>query len=151
MDKLEDIWLYINKHGKLIEEPACIPRKSSKWSFAIPACDRDKYIFIQEVAREPGMIFKNAVWFKKQNRSRAKHIFVLGLILSGLLSLCILFEICTAFRPLFSIIFLGGIIALFVAVFLAGILLTPFFLIGFLINLVIFLPVALIRGDKDDK
>lgn len=77
MDGLQDIWVYINKRGQLIETPACISSsKPSKWSYIIPAVDRDNYTYIQEVAREPGMIFNDSVWFKKKNFSKAKDIFM---------------------------------------------------------------------------
>ena len=77
--------------------------------------------------------------------------FILGLVISGLLGICLLFEICAVVRPLFSIIFLGGIIGLFFIVFTAGLLLTPLFLIGFVINMIIFLPIMLSGGSKDDR
>lgn len=77
--------------------------------------------------------------------------FILGLLLSGLLSVCLLFEICAVVRPFFSIIFLGGIIALFVVVFTEGILLTLPFLAGFIINLILFLPIIAAGGSKDDR
>ena len=77
--------------------------------------------------------------------------FILGLVLSGLLMMCLMFEIIAAVRPLFSIIFLGGIIALFFAVFTAGILLTPLFLVGFIINVILFLATVPLGGKKDDR
>lgn len=77
--------------------------------------------------------------------------FMLGLIISVLLCACLLFEICAVVRPLFSIVFLGGIIALFFVVFTAGLLLTPLFLIGFIINLILFLPIIAAGGSKDDR
>lgn len=77
MDNLRDIWIYINKQGQLIEVPACIPKRyNAKWTYALTACDRDNYTYIQEVSREPGMIFNNSVWFKKKNFAKAKEIFM---------------------------------------------------------------------------
>ena len=75
-DFFQDIWIYINKRGKLIEVPAFIAKaKPMKMSFAISAFDRDNNTYIQEIAKEPGMIFNNSVWFKKQNFEKAKDIF----------------------------------------------------------------------------
>ena len=76
-DFFQDIWIYINKHGKLIEVPAFIAKaKPMKLSFAISAFDRDNNTYIQEIAKEPGMIFNNSVWFKKQNFYKAKELFI---------------------------------------------------------------------------
>ena len=76
-DFFQDIWIYINKHGKLIEVPAFITKaKPMKLSFAISAFDRDNNTYIQEIAKEPGMIFNNSVWFKKQNFYKAKELFI---------------------------------------------------------------------------
>lgn len=76
-DDMIDIWLYVNRQGKLLEIPACIAKKKpSKWSYAIPAVDRDNYTYIQEVAREPGMIFNSSIWFKRKNFKKAKEMFM---------------------------------------------------------------------------
>lgn len=78
--------------------------------------------------------------------------FILGLVLSALLVVCLLLEICAAVRPFFSIIFLGGIIGLFFLVFSAGLLLTPLFIFGFVLNIPIIVLAALASGgDKDGK
>ena len=78
--------------------------------------------------------------------------FILGLILSALIIVSLMLEICVAVRPLFSIIFLGGIIGLFFIVFSAGLLLTPLFLIGVLINIpIVILAVAAAGDTKNDK
>lgn len=80
-DDMIDIWLYVNRQGKLLEIPACISKKKpSKWTYAISALDRDNYTYIQEVAREPGMIFNNSVWFKKKDFTKAKEMFVTSYI-----------------------------------------------------------------------
>lgn len=77
MGELKDIWVYINKRGHVIEVPACIPKRyNNKWMYALTAFDRDNYTFVQEVAKEPGMIFNNSVWFKKKNFKKAKDIFM---------------------------------------------------------------------------
>ena len=78
MDKFQDIWMYVNVHGKLKEVPAFISKaKPSKWAFTISAFDRDNYNYLREIAREPGMIFLNSIWFKKKNFKKAKEIFLL--------------------------------------------------------------------------
>lgn len=70
--------------------------------------------------------------------------FILGLVISAMLIVCLVLEMCSAVRPFFSVILLGGIIALGVALFFVGILLTPLFIFGFIINipLVIFAVIA---------
>ena len=77
MDELRDIWVYINKQGHVIEVPACIPRRyNNKWMYTLSAVDRDNYTFVQEIAKEPGMIFNSSVWFKKKNFKKAKELFM---------------------------------------------------------------------------
>lgn len=76
--------------------------------------------------------------------------FVLGLIISMMLIVCLVLEMCAAVRPIFSIFLLGGVIALGVALFFAGILLTPLFIFGFLINIPIVIAAA-IAGGKDAR
>lgn len=76
-DGLIGIWLYVNRRGQIYEVPACISKKKpDNWTYAIPACDRDNYTYIQEISREQGMLFNNTVWFKKKNFEKAKTIFV---------------------------------------------------------------------------
>lgn len=76
-DNFQDIWIYINRQGKLIEVPAFIKKyKPIKLSFAISAFDRDNNTFIQEIAKEPGMIFNSSVWFKKRDIKKAREIFI---------------------------------------------------------------------------
>ena len=75
--------------------------------------------------------------------------FILGMIISAGLLLCLAFEACEIFRPLFSVIFLGGIIAAMVYLAMLGILLTPWFILGFMLNILLFIPV--IKNSKEDK
>ena len=79
--------------------------------------------------------------------------FVLGWIISALFCLCVILETTKAVRWLFSVILLGGIFALTFAVFTAGLLLTPLFLTGIIVNLIFFfiiIPLVL-EGDKKDE
>ena len=79
MDELQDIWVYINKRGHITEVPACIPKRyNSRWLFSFTAFDRDDYTLVREVAKEPGMIFNDCVWFKKKNFKKAKDIFMIN-------------------------------------------------------------------------
>lgn len=78
--------------------------------------------------------------------------FILGLMISALLIVCLLLEMCEAIRPIFSVILLLGVIAFAVAIFLAGILLTPLFIVGFLINIpILIIAILSSGGDKDVK
>ena len=77
-DDYQDIFIYVNKQGKLICLPAFISKKKPmKLAFAIPAFDSDNKHILRMVAREPGMIFENSVWFKKKNFERAKELFMI--------------------------------------------------------------------------
>lgn len=76
--------------------------------------------------------------------------FILGMLISAGLLLCLLFETCEIVRPLFSVIFLGGIIAAIVWVIMLGLALTPLFLLGFVLNIILFFPVVK-NGTKEDK
>ena len=67
--------------------------------------------------------------------------FIIGMLISAGLILCLMLEATALVRPLFSVIFLGGIIAAIVWVILIGMALTPFFAIGFVLNVLLFLPV----------
>lgn len=76
-DQFQDIYIYINKRGTIHEVPAFISRqKPMKLQFAIPAFDRDNKIFLEQIAREPGMVFHNTIWFKKKNFEKAKKLFL---------------------------------------------------------------------------
>ena len=76
-DQFQDIYIYTNKQGVIYELPAFISKqRPPKLQFAIPAFDRDNKIILEQVAREPGMIFHNTIWFKKQNFEKAKALFV---------------------------------------------------------------------------
>ena len=77
--------------------------------------------------------------------------FILGLIVSALLIVCLFLEMCAAVRPFFSVILLGGIIALGVALFFASVLLTPLFIFGFLINIPILIFAVMLGGGSDGK
>lgn len=77
--------------------------------------------------------------------------FVLGLIISAMLIVCLLLEMCSAVRPIFSVLLLGGVFALAVAVFFTGMLLTPLFIFGFLLNIPILILAAIAGGTKDGK
>lgn len=79
--------------------------------------------------------------------------FVFGVCLSALFMTCLLLEIFEFTRPLFSVIFLGGIIAIGVALFTKGVLLTPLFIIGFILNVLFFMPIfrAAGQGVKEYK
>lgn len=73
-----DIYVYmINKQGKLVESPAFILRKVSKMVCIVTAYDRDDKTIVCEIPKEPGMIFNNALWFRKQDFEKAKKIFLL--------------------------------------------------------------------------
>ncbi|MBO7450882.1 MAG: hypothetical protein J6U54_10995 [Clostridiales bacterium] len=75
--------------------------------------------------------------------------FVLGLVISAMLIVCLLLEMCMAVRPIFSLLLLGGIIAFGVALFCVGVMLTPLFIFGFLINIPI-LIIAILAGGSGD-
>lgn len=77
----------------------------------------------------------------------------LGLLLSGLFIFCLIGETAGIFRWLFSVILLLGVFALGAAIFAAGILLTPFCLIGIGINCVFFLLIMplILSEDKEKK
>lgn len=75
--------------------------------------------------------------------------FVLGLMISAMLIVCLVLEMCMAVRPFFSAILLGGIIALGVALFFVGVLLTPLFIFGFLINIPILIFAIMAGGSGD--
>lgn len=76
-DEYQDIYIYVNAQGKLIEIPAFISKKKPmKLQFAIMAYDRDNFHILRDIAREPGMIFNNSVWFKKKNFKQAKKLFL---------------------------------------------------------------------------
>lgn len=77
--------------------------------------------------------------------------FVLGLIFCLLLFVCLFLELCLAVRPIFSVVFLIGVISLAVALFFAGILLAPLFIAGVCISIPVFLIALLLGGSKDDK
>lgn len=72
--------------------------------------------------------------------------FILGLSLSALLIVSLTLEICLAVRPFFSVIFLVGIIGLFFIVFSAGLLLTPLFIFGFILNIPLIILAAIASG-----
>lgn len=74
--------------------------------------------------------------------------FIIGMLISAGLLLCIMFEMLEVVRPLFSVIFLGGIIAAIVYVIVID-LVNPWFIFGFVLNLLLFFPV--IRDSKEDK
>lgn len=77
--------------------------------------------------------------------------FVLGLILSALLCVCLILELCAAVRPIFSVILLLGVIGFGVALFFAGFLLVPLFIFGFILNIPILIIAALAGGGRDGK
>lgn len=77
--------------------------------------------------------------------------FVLGLIISMMLIVCIVLEMLTAVRPIFSVLLLGGVFALAVAVFFTGMLLTPLFIFGFIVNIPILIIAAMAGGGKDGR
>lgn len=75
-DNFQDIYIYINTRGVIHEIPAFISKtKPLKLTFAIPAFDSDNKI-VHEVAKEPGMIFNNSIWFKKKNYDKARELFI---------------------------------------------------------------------------
>ena len=79
--------------------------------------------------------------------------FILGLIVSALLITCLFCEMAGIFRFLFSIIFLVGILGFIFLLFTAGVLLTPLFLGGFLVNIVFFFILGpyLMNDTKEKK
>ena len=80
--------------------------------------------------------------------------FFLGLIVSMLLIVCVSLEMAGCVRWLFSLIFLGGIFGLTFIIFKAGLLLTPFFIAGLMVNFIFFiimLPVIITGSDKEKK
>lgn len=76
--------------------------------------------------------------------------FVLGLVISTMLIVCIILEMCEVVRPIFSVLLLMAVVALGVAVFFVGMLFTPLFIFGFVMGLPVLLFAALI-GGKDAK
>jgi len=78
--------------------------------------------------------------------------FVYGLVFGAMLVVCLLLEMCAAVRQAFSVIFLGGIIAFGVAAFFSGIMFTPLFIFGFLVNIpILIIAVVSGGGGKDGK
>lgn len=76
-DLYQDIFIYVNKQGKLFEVPAYISKmKPMKLAFAISAFDRDNNHILMQIAREPGMIFNHTVWYKKKDFKKAKCVFM---------------------------------------------------------------------------
>lgn len=77
--------------------------------------------------------------------------FVYGLIFGALVCACLMLEICQAVRTFYSVILLGGIIALGAALLLKGIMLTPLFVLGVLVNIPIIFVSGMAGGSKDGK
>lgn len=74
--------------------------------------------------------------------------FIFGMIIGVLLFFCIISEIIGAFRPIFSCLFLLGVMGALAFVYFVGMLLSPLFLLGVILSIVIFLPIGLSKGDK---
>ena len=80
--------------------------------------------------------------------------FFLGLIVSALFLMCLFLECGNVVRCVFSIFFLAGIFGLIFLIFTAGLLLTPFFIGGVMVNLLfflVFLPVIMSSDKKEKK
>lgn len=73
--------------------------------------------------------------------------FIAGLALSSFLILALCLEIFELVRPIFGCLLLAGVIALFVFAGFVGVLLSPFLIIGIIINFLLFL-LAGITGRK---
>lgn len=73
--------------------------------------------------------------------------FIAGLALSSFLILALCLEIFELVRPIFGCLLLVGVIALFVFAGFVGVLLSPFLIIGIIINFLLFL-LAGITGRK---
>ena len=75
-------------------------------------------------------------------------MFIAGLALSSFLIMALALEICQLVRPIFGCLFLSGVIGLFVFVGFMGILLSPWLLIGLLVNIFVCGLISLACGGR---
>lgn len=78
-------------------------------------------------------------------------LFLAGLALSSFLIMALILEIFELVRPIFGCLFLAGVIGLFVFAGFIGILLSPWLILGALLNIVIFSLVSAAGGGNNGK